>query len=1097
MNVRTILLLCLVLALLFAVASAQGTATITGTISDAGGKVVASASVTLAQKETGLQRQVMTNERGNYVAPSLPIGSYTVTVEAKGFKRKSVTGITLQVNQEPRIDVALEVGEVSETVTVTTAAPLLQTESASVGQVIDNRYTTQIPLNGRDFTQLILLTPGAVTRPGGFDLTTGSATGSFGSGVAIGGRDAHNNFTIDGAGNNARQFGNVAIRPSIDVVQEFKVQTNSYSAEFGNAAFGQITLVTKSGTNDFHGSVFEFLRNDKLDARNFFLPRRAKLNRNQFGGTFSGPIWKNRTFFLGNYEGLRERRGVEAFASVPPDAWRAGDFSGVAGLTLRDPQTGLPFAGNRIPDNRIVPTAKAALGLWVRPNFGGPLLAANNLLVTTPNKVDDDQYTAKVDHQFSDRDRINLRYTRSERTEFVAASGAFVLTPLLPGFENINPPTNEVAAINHTHVFKPNLLGEFRFSFTRSLFIATSVNTGKEGFYKQFGINNPIPGPRFEGAPTFSFQRITLTTFGDGDFIPQKDVSNEFNYAGNMTWTRGDHTLKSGLNLTRYQQNTPGPITGFRRGQFVYRGDFTNHAFADFLLGLPFSAQRVVGKGVETGRSWWHAYYLNDDWKISPKLSLNFGLRYEYVSPLVDNLDRRSTFFPLTNAYNTGQQGQIVVANSNEAKTLLGLDGISARALYNADRNNFAPRFGFAYSPNGKTVVRGGFGVFFTNSQNFVNNFVINRRQPPFAETQQITSSTTTPQIAIADPFSNATAPSVIGTQNIDSKFREGYVQQWNLSVQRELAAGISLDVGYVGNKGTKLTELIFFNIPTPGPAATIQARRPFPRWGTALSLNSFVTSNYNALLVKGQKRFSSGLSFLASYTWSKSMDISSERGNGDRGGGFEGGDPRNLIGYFRARSGFDIRQRFVVSYVYELPFGKGKAYGNNLPAAGNWLIGGWEVSGIAQFQQGFPITVLMSGDQNGDGLGGDRPDLIGRVQLNPGNPRCYIVDPRNPACGGGAAAFAAVPAGNLRFGSAGRNVLSGPGFKSWDISLAKNNRLTERFNLQFRAEFFNAFNNVNFGQPNRLFNVSAPVFGSITTAGRPREIQFGLKLEF
>ncbi len=1083
--------------LLTANAWAQATATIVGTVADASGKVIANASVTVTQKETGLTRQVTTNDRGFYVAPSLPVGAYTVTIEVKGFKRKSVTGIALQINEEPRIDVALEVGEVSETVTITSVAPLLQTESGSVGQVIDNRYTTQIPLNGRDFSQLILLTPGAVTRPGGFELTTGAATGSLGSGVAIGGRDAHNNFTIDGASNNARQFGNVALRPSIDVIQEFKVQTNSYAAEFGQAAFGQITLVTKSGTNQFRGSVFEFLRNDKLDARNFFLPKRAQLNRNQFGGTIGGPIIKNRTFFLFNFEGLRERRGVEALASVPPEAWRAGDFSGVAGLVLRDPQTGQQFPNNRIPDNRIVPTAKAALALWVKPNFGAPTLVSNNLLVTHPNEVDDDQYTAKVDHQFSEKDRLNVRYTRSERREFVAATGAFTVTPLLPGFENINPPTNEVAAINHTHVFSPRLLGEFRFSFTRSLFVAESVNTGKDGFYKQFGINNAIPGLRFEGAPTFSFQTIALTTYGDGDFIPQKDVSNEFNYAGNVTWTRGDHSFKQGFSLTRYQQNTPGPITGFRRGQFVFRGDFTRHAFGDFLLGLPLSAQRVVGKGVETGRSWWHAYYFNDDWKVSTKLSLTLGLRYEYVSPLADNLDRRSTFYPLTNSYNTGLQGQIIVANSSEAKSILGLDGISARGLYNADRNNVAPRFGFAYSASDKTVVRGGYGIFFTNSQNFLNNFVINRRQPPFAETQQITSSTTTPQINVADPFTNATAPSVIGTQNIDSKFREGYVQQWNLSIQRELPGGVALDVGYVGNKGTKLTELIFFNIPTPGPTATVQARRPFPRWGTALSLNSFVTSNYHALLTKVQKRFSSGLQFLASYTWSKSMDISSERGNGDRGGGFEGGDPRNLIGYFHARSGFDIRQRFVVSYVYELPFGKSKSRLNDLPAIADRLIGGWEVSGITQFQTGFPFSVLMSGDQNGDGLAGDRPDLIGQPQINPGNPRCYIVDPRNAACGGGTAAFALVPTGDLRYGSAGRNILSGPGFKSWDISLSKNNRFSERFNLQFRAEFFNAFNNVNFGQPSRLYNVTSPAFGTITTASRPREVQFGLKLEF
>ncbi|HEV2666199.1 MAG TPA: carboxypeptidase-like regulatory domain-containing protein, partial [Blastocatellia bacterium] len=274
---------------------AQATATIVGGVTDSGGKVIANARVTVTHKETGLTRQVTTNDRGFYVVHSLPVGAYTVDVEAPGFKRKSVIGITLQVNEEPRIDVTLEVGAVSETVTINSQTPLLQTESASVGQVIDNRYTTQIPLNGRDFSQLILLTPGAVTRPGGFDLTTGASTGSLGSGVAIGGRDAHNNFTIDGAGNNARQFGNVALRPSIDVIQEFKVQTNSYSAEFGQAAFGQITLVTKSGSNQFHGSAFEFLRNDKLDARNFFLPKRGQLNRNQFGGTIGGPVIKNRT----------------------------------------------------------------------------------------------------------------------------------------------------------------------------------------------------------------------------------------------------------------------------------------------------------------------------------------------------------------------------------------------------------------------------------------------------------------------------------------------------------------------------------------------------------------------------------------------------------------------------------------------------------------------------------------------------------------------------------------------------------------------------------------------------------------------------------
>ena len=399
-------------------------------------------------------------------------------------------------------------------------------------------------------------------------------------------------------------------------------------------------------------------------------------------------------------------------------------------------------------------------------------------------------------------------------------------------------------------------------------------------------------------------------------------------------------------------------VTGQRRGTFAFRGDFTGQPFADLLLGYPFTASRVVGKGVETGRAFWHGYYLNDDWKASRKLTLNFGVRYEYVSPLLDVLNRRSTFYPLVNDYNTGLPGQVVIANSNEAKSLLGLSGVGARAVYKPDRNNFGPRVGFAYSLNNKTVVRGGYGIFFTNSQNFVNNFVINRRQPPFAETQSITSSTATPQIDIADPFGKALAPLVIATQNINPNFIEGYTQQWNLTIQRELKGGISLDAGYVANKGTKLGELTFYNIPTLGSTATIQQRRPFPAWGTALSLDPYVTSNYHSLQMKAQKRFARGLTFLTAYTWAKSIDLSSERGAGDRGGGFDtgGGDVRNLRGYSRALSGFDIRQRFVGSYVYALPFGKGKYWG------------GWDVSGISQFQGGFPFSVVMSADVNGDG---------------------------------------------------------------------------------------------------------------------------------
>jgi hypothetical protein len=1063
--------------LLCSFAFAQITARLVGTVTDTSGGVVANASITILNEATGLRRSVTTNEHGVYSASLLPTGTYSISAEARGFKRRTVTGLELQVNQEARVDLELEVGQVTETVAVTGETSLLQTENASVGQVIDNRYTTQIPLNNRDFSQLILLSPGATTRPGGFNLTIGAATGSLGSGIAIGGRDNQNNFMMDGANNNARQFGNIAIKPSVDAIQEFKVQTNSYSAEFGSAAFGQINLITKSGTNTFHGVLFEFLRNDKLDARNFFLPKKSKLNRNQFGGAVGGPIKRNQTFFFFNYEANRERRGVEDFRSVPVEPWRNGDFSAVAGLTLRDPQGGT-FAGNRIPVARFSQTAKAAIALWPAQNFGDPSRVAQNLLVTRPAEFTDDQFTIKGDHEFSSKDRITGRYSRASHEE--------VTTPVLPTFESIIPPRNHVAVLNHTRVWSPRIVSDLRTTFTRSEFVQRSPNTGREGFYAQFGINNPLAGSQFEGAPTLTFSNISLTAFGDGDFNTQRDISNEFMWAGTLTYVKGDHTIKGGFSLTRYQQNTPGPVTGQRRGTFNFRGDFTGHAFADLLLGFPFTASRVVGKGVETGRSTWHGYFINDDWKVSRKLTVNLGLRYEYVSPLVDILDRRSTFYPLVNNYGTGLPGQVIVANSPEAKNLLGLDGVGARAVYAPDRNNFAPRVGIAYSIDSKTVIRTGYGVFFTNSQNFVNNFVINRRQPPFAETQQITSSTATPQINIADPFRGATAPLVIGTQNINPNFREGYNQQWNLTIQRQLPGGIAVDAGYVGSKGTKLSELLFYNVPTPGPTATIQARRPFPAWGTALSLDSYVTSNYNSLQVKAQKRYARGLSFLTAYTWSKSIDLSSERGGGDRGGGFDpgGGNVRDLRGYSRALSGFDARQRLVFSYVYELPFGRGTPWG------------GWELSGITQFQGGGPYTVVMSEDRNGDGIA-DRPDLVGPVSINSRNPDCYIIDSRNPACGASTSSFVDLPAGSLRFGSAGRNILIGPGQNNWDAGVAKNTRITEGLNLQFRAEFFNAFNRAQFNNPARTVNVTAPRFGVITSAGRPREMQFGLKLAF
>ena len=1086
----TLLFVCLSL-FLAPLCLSQTTATLTGTVMDRSGAVIPEAKITAVETETGMRREVRTNANGTYVIPSLPVGVYAVTTAAAGFKQQTLQGILLQVNQQARVDVTLEVGAVSESLTVAATATLLQAETSGIGQVIDNRFDTEIPLNGRDFSQLILLTPGANTRPSGADAYSSATVGSNGSGFVIGGREALNNFMMDGASDNTRQYGSIAIRPSVDAIEEFKVQSNLYSAEFGQAAFGQINVVTKSGTNVLHGSLFEFLRNNDLDARNFFLQKVSKLNRNQFGGTVGGPIRRDRTFFFFSYEGLRQRQGVETYLSVPTDAWRQGNFAGQK--SLKDPLSGVPFPNNQIPVSRFSKPAQVAMKHWPAQNYGDSSLIAKNLLVTTPDQYRDDQFTVKIDHQFTAKDRTMGRYSMADHWQKTNAG-------MLPGFEYIDPPRNQVAVLGHTHIFSPRLLGEYHFSFTRSLFKRTYENSGKSGVFEEYGINAQLAGAQFEGAPAYTFSGISMTAFGDSSTLPLNDISNEFTHSASITYTRGQHTLKAGGNLTWYQQNTPGAVPGNRRGAFSFSGAFTGNAFADLLLGEPYQSQFTTGTGVQTERSTWQGYYVNDDWKVSRSLTLNLGLRYEYDSPLVDVHDQKSTFWPITNDFVSGVTGQIVVANSAEAQSVLGLSGRAARALYKPTYTNFGPRAGFAYSVDAKTVVRGGYGIFTALAQNFVNDFVINRANPPSAQKLLATSSTTTPQINLADPFASAGPQAVIATQNIDPNFRDGYVQQWNMTPQRELPGQFSIEAGYVGNKGTHLTELPYFNIPLPqqpGDTRSLQNRRPLPQWGTVLALESYVNSNYNSLQVKAQKRFSHGFQLLAAYTHAKSIDDGSERGSGDRGG-FDGGDERNLRGYFRGRSGFDVRDRLVLSYVFDLPFGRGKALLKNISPVANAFVGGWQLSGITQFQSGFPTTVLLSGDILGTGLSGDRPDLISTPVIHPGNPSCYIADPRNAACGSNVTAAFAIPAASeARFGNAGRNIISGPGLRGWDVNISKNWALAERMKLQFRAEFFNFFNNVNFGQPERTYNVTSPTFGVLDSAGPARQIQFGMRLAF
>jgi len=1083
MNHRQLYRFLLIVALLFICApvALSQTAQVTGRVNDPNDAAVPGTKVIATNQGTGLKRETVTNDGGYYTIPLLPPGSYELTVQKDGFKPISQSGITLQVEQVARLDFKLEVGATTEIVQVTGAAPLLQSESTSLGQVMATRPVSELPLNGRNFIQLISLTTGAYIPQRNNSLYQDFLIGINGN------RIQNNNFLLDGVNNNTTDNNQAPILPSPDAIAEFKVQSNLLPAEFGRGLGGTININIKSGTNNFHGALFEFIRNDKLDANNFFNSGRARppFQQNQFGGAVGGPILlpklyngRDRSFFFANYQGTRIRRGLTRLFTVPSAELRAGDFRGLA--TIFDPATTRPdasganvrdpFPNNMIPASRIDPIMRRYLDLYPLPNRPG---VANNYILNPKYTDNNDQGDVKIDHNFSSRDALMFRFSRGDRTFVtplnvpgVPFNGYFAANEYLPQVIN-----NQGAALSYSHTFSSRVINEFRAGYNRLYATVTPRSEGKN-LATEFGIRG-VPDDLQSNGLTL----VSITGFSPlGDSFDTRRGQNVYQVLNNLSIISGSHTFKMGFDHRRTQFNLGQGSSP--RGSFTYNGVFsqdprdrsrTGNPFADFLLGVPDGA--AIGTNVRAGtRVRNYSAFIQDDWKATSRLTLNIGLRYEYTTPVVEAANRMANFDIATNRLVLAQPG-----------------GIRERALAERDLNNFGPRFGLAYQLSSKTVVRTGYGIFHTLEDAGHHNPLFN---PPFSASFSFPSNqlTTDTSLRPAQGFPPVGLPANFAEGglflNINGRpveFPAAYSQQWNFTVDRQFGP-VRVETAYVGNKANKLMANRNINQPLPGPGS-VNARRPFPGWGNITFQEPRGNSIYHSLQMKAEKRLSMGNIFLVSYTYGKAIDDSDSTQLSTTSGTGNLQDQRNQRAE-RSRSFQDVRHRLVVSYLWELPFGKGRRFLSGASRALNAAVGGWQINGITFYQSGRAFTINSPFDHSNSGSANIRPDATGISPDLPGDQRSVqrFINP---------AAFR-IPDG-FAFGNTGRNVGTGPSQTNFDVSVFKDFPLGEERKLQFRFEAFNVMNTPQFQIPERTFNT--PQFGTITsTINDNRDIQLALR---
>ena len=1151
-----------------------GAGTISGSATDATGAVVPGTVVTAINEETGFKRDTTVGAAGEYSLVGLQPGLYTVTAEQKGFKRVTVKGLRLEVDQNARVDVRLDVGNISEVVEVTSQTALLQTEQSSVGSVVDRRKIVDFPLNGRNFVQLGLLLPGVNTAD------DGSATGG---GISISGmRPEQNSFLLDGTVNSDQYQNFLVIRPSVDAIEEFKIQTSNYSAEFGKGAGGQINVVTRGGTNQLHGTLFEFNRNNAVQARNLFDRnpsfqssdgrfKAPPFNQNQFGLTLGGPVMaphykgRDRTFFFVNYEGYRLRRGNTTLTSVPTPAMKRGDFSSHLGAALPgadaagrpvarnaiyDARTSRqvgnvflrdPFPGNIIPADRIDPIARNVVnlpGLVPDPNIAGSRGANGNPLQNyfdgRTRSSNYDLFSTRVDHQFSAKDTLLARYSVTDANAFTPNT--------FPGYGMLDNQRQMAGTVAYTHVFGPSTVNELKFGYLRFAQYQAAENTiAERDVVKELGLRGFTfaSTPGLKGAPNITISGFATIGDGDGPYRPR---NNTFQYIDQLSFNRGRHFLKVGGEIRRNRMaitraNTLRGAFDFGNTNWTGLQGFANtgNTFASFLLGLPRQKGRRVSGFFQDLRSTEYAGFIHDDWKVSSRLTLNVGLRYLLYSPPYETADRVSTLtYPAARPsnYREGALFFLVPGNQKFAPNWGRAGKELPRTLYPTDKKNFGPRFGFAFRPMNRTVVRGGYGIFYDTVPAYITQDTL-ENLPNMKEDQQSLSlfqdgpPTREAFIGylIENPGPGQFTP---GPNDVSPDFRNAYVQHWNFGIERELPGNVLLEVAFVGNKGTRLNRRENTNSSEPnGPLASVQLRDvpaqpinpvtgapfdPDPVENAALRQrfrrlvpyainvwenntlylldNIFQTtssafSNYNSMQVRLEKRSSKGLTWLFSYTFSKAI---SDATGFNGGGPYDTGNRIQDMFNKKADKGLasqDHRHRTSLATIYELPFGPGKTFLGGGPRVLSKIAGGWVVNAIYTYQTGLPMTVKFNGDVFGSGTDNARPDLVCNPNLGVSErtvdrffaTNCFQM--QSP----------------IRFGTAGRSTVTGPVIHNVDVGVLKNTAITERVTTQFRAEFFNVPNHPQWNPPNRFIDQAS--FGVVSGARDPRIIQFGLKLLF
>lgn len=1125
----------LALACLVFAAFAQTLGDISGEVRDSSGAVIAGVQVTLTNAETNASRTATTNESGIYAFPALTPGTYNIKAEKQGFKGVTTSGITVQVQQNVRMDLTMTVGAVSESIEVSASAIALATENATVGTVVEQKRIVELPLNGRNYLQLTALSPNVSF---GFP-SAGQADGRQGGdranqNIAVAGmRNNFNRFTLDGVENTDPNFNTYVIFPSAEALQEFKVQTGVYPAEFGRGAT-QINVSTRGGGNAYHGSVFEFLRNEKMDARNYRFtgPDRVKdpFKWNQYGFMLSGPVripklfdGRNKLFFMSNYEWFRQRRNVQGIYSLPTSANFGGNFNAsVSGPnSVFDPATrtttggvltAQPFPNNTIPSSRLDATSQKLLAFYPKPNNEAAGFV-NNHVIALGRPINKDQFIQRFDFVESSKSNWFGRYSRSDENQLngnLFQNGEAIITKASQW------------TFTNSRVLTNALVNEFRFGLTKFYNTTGPELAFTRDVVGELGIRGLNSGPPVQwGIPNVSITQYS--GFGNSSEGPYENNNRAMQFINNVSWIRGKHTFKFGGEIRKDEYNQVG--NQFARAQFTFdrnatrnpQVNGTGNAFADLLIGQVFQAEAAVSIAKAQFRATGFAFYVDDTWRLSPKITLNLGLRYENTPPWED---QTGTLFngivpfdirpanPLAaivtdqslhpyflrqgasrqNCYEGINLRWVAGPEFPNYPIQTRCDGSLGNRLVGRDNNDWAPRLGMSYQMNSKTVIRLGAGMFY--SQDTGNpRFDMSRN---LAGRLRDNSNPTTLNLN----WGNALASIAGGLANVNRPYtfanpydrRTPYTMQYLLNVQREISANMVLEVGYMGSVSRRLEALRAINETIPVDpnvsSLSLNARSPFPEFGRIQLVDNGGKGNYNSLGTKLTKRYSSGLTALVSYTWSKSIDTASAIRN-------QGGDvlfPQNsgCRQCERGLSGFNTEHRFVTSILYDIPVGKGRSLNvdNGILDA---IIGGWQLGSIITVQSGFPITVVNGADTSNTGAFFDRPNATGQ------NPQVSSVTTENAF---NTAAFVIQPRGT--YGTVGRNTLVGPSFVRWDFSSLKNFKMPykESHNLQFRFEAFNFPNHPNWGNPDT--NIQSGNFGKIRgTRGDMRNLQMALRYTF